>query len=114
YDRATCSSLAYRKTHRRIALLLMILKNKKGEAFQPRLSLKISGLVRRSGFRHDVDPAAILVEEHFAVGEREQGPVAARTHVLAGDELAAALAHQDAAGGHELAAKFFHAQPFAD
>jgi hypothetical protein len=40
-------------------------------------------------------------------GEREERPIAARADVFARDELAAALADDDAAGGDDRAAKFF-------
>ena len=56
----------------------------------------------------------VLVEQHCAVGEREQRPVATNADVLAGDEFAAALADDDAARRDDLPAKFFHAEPFAD
>ena len=61
----------------------------------------------------DVHAAALEIEQNLAVGEREQRPVAAHTHVLARDKLAAALADDDAASGHNRAAKFFHAETFA-
>ena len=60
-----------------------------------------------------VHAAALQIEQNLAVGEREQRPVAAHTHVLAGDKLAAALANNDAAGGHNRAAKFFDAETLA-
>ena len=89
-------------------------KNEKGEA--ERLALKMCrlGLARcGGGFGLDVDPAAVLVERDLAVREGEQGPIAAGADVLAGEELGAALADQDAAGGDELAAVTFYTQPLA-
>jgi hypothetical protein len=71
-------------------------------------------ILRGGGFGHDVHAAAVLVELHLAVHERKERPIASRADVLARDELAAALAHDDAARADDLAAKFFYAQPFAD
>ena len=71
-------------------------------------------ILRGGGFGHDVHAAAVLVELHLAVHERKKRPITARADVLARDELAAALAHDDAARADDRAAKFFYAQPFAD
>ena len=71
-------------------------------------------ILRGGGFGHDVHAAAVLVELHLAVHERKERPIAARADIFARDELAAALAHDDAARADDLAAKFFHAKPFAD
>src|ERR1039458_8849251 len=74
--------------------------NKKGEAARPRHENRPGKLIlRRGGFRHDVDAAARLVEGDLAVHEGEQRPVATGADVLAGDEFRAALADEDAAGG---------------
>ena len=71
-------------------------------------------ILRGGGFGHDVHAVTVFVKQHFAVREREERPVATDADILAGDELAAALADDDAAGGDERAAKFLHAEPFAD
>jgi len=72
--------------------------------------MRLGGL---SEGRH-VDALALAVEEHLAVHEGEQGPIAAGADVLARDELRTALTHEDAAGGDDMAAVFFHAETFAD
>ena len=71
-------------------------------------------LILRRRFGDNVNAAAVLVEQNLAVGERKQRPVATGADILARDKFAAALADEDAAGGHERAAKFFHAEAFAD
>src|SRR5262249_36940302 len=63
--------------------------------------------------RDDVDAAALAVEPHHAVGQREQRVVAAAADVAAGVVAGAALPHQDAAGRHRLAAVLLDAQPLA-
>jgi len=65
-------------------------------------------------YRLHVDPLAVHVEVHFSLHQGGQGPVPARPDISAGDELGAALPDEDAAGGDELAAKSFYAEPFAD
>ena len=55
-----------------------------------------------------------LVKGNLPICEREQGPIPARADILSGDEFRAALADQNAARRHELAAKSFNAQPLAD
>ena len=83
---------------------------------KPRLEIGWRKLILRGGgFRHnDIHAAAVLVELHLAVGEREQRPVAAGADIFARDKFAAALADDDAARADDLPAKFFYAQPFAD
>ena len=83
---------------------------------KPRLEIGWRKLVFRSGgrFRDDIHAAAVLVELHLAVGEREQRPVAAGADVLARDKFAAALADDDAARRDNRAAKFFYAETLAD
>jgi len=63
---------------------------------------------------HNVHPAAILIEGDLAVHEGEQRPIAPGADVAAGEKLGAPLAHDDAAGRHELAAIPFHTETFAD
>ena len=65
-------------------------------------------------FRHHVDAMAVLVEEHLAVDEREERPIAARADIVTGDELRPALAHQNAARRDHFAAKSLHAEALAD
>ena len=71
-------------------------------------------VLRGGGLRDHIDAAALHIEQNFSVGERVKRPIAAHTHVLAGDKLAAALANDDAAGADDRAAKFFNAVSFAD
>src|SRR5262245_12334702 len=71
-------------------------------------------LILRRALRHDVHALAAFVEHHFAIHEREQRPIPAGADIMTGHKLGAALADQDAAGGDELSAKSFHAEPFAD
>src|SRR5262249_46166431 len=61
--------------------------------------------------RHHVDARALAVEDDDAVGQREQGVVAAAADVAAGVVARAALPHDDAAGADRLAAVHLHAQP---
>ncbi len=64
---------------------------------KPRLEIGWQKSVfRGGGFRHHIHAAAILVEFHLAIGEREQRPVAAGADVFARDKFAAALADDDA------------------
>src|SRR5580692_8597075 len=74
----------------------------------------MASLVRSGGFRDDIDAAAVFIEQHFAGLQGKQCPIAANAYVLARHKFAAALAHDDAARGHEFAAKCFHAQTLAD
>src|SRR4051812_23148037 len=50
---------------------------------------------------------------HAAIDEREQGVVAAAADADTRMHLGAALADQDVAGDHRLAAEFFHAETLA-
>src|SRR5262245_60887312 len=59
----------------------------------------------------DVDAAALAVERDHAVGQREQGVVAADADVAAGVVARAALPHDDSAGAHRLPAVHLDAQP---
>src|SRR4051794_25557196 len=64
------------------------------------------------GGRHDVDhlAAALLPELDSAGGDGEQGVVAAAAQVGAGVEVGAALADDDLARIHDLAAEALHAE----
>jgi hypothetical protein len=62
-------------------------------------------------WRH-VHTATVLVELHLAVCEGEKGPITTRAYVLASDKFGAALAHKNAACGHELTAECLDAQAF--
>src|SRR6266700_7094009 len=77
-------------------------------------SCQARSTARRRRFREHVDAPTAFVEPDLTVHESEQRPIASGAHVLAGEELGAALADQDAAGGHELAAESFHPKPLAD
>ena len=71
-------------------------------------------LVLRRGFRHDVHPAAVLVERDFPIDQCEQGPIATGADILTGDKFRPSLANQDAARGHEFPAKSLYAEALAD
>src|SRR5947207_6467287 len=71
-------------------------------------------IARGRGRRQHVDPFAILVEHHLAVHEGEQSPVAPRADIVAGDELRAALADENAARRDKFASKPFYTESFAD
>jgi hypothetical protein len=62
----------------------------------------------------DVHLAVGPVELDQAVDQSEEGVVAADADVRPGAETRAALADDDVAGDDRLAAKFFHAEAFAD
>ena len=64
------------------------------------------------GWDH-INPATAFLKSHLAVSQCKQCPVAAGADVGAGDELGAALADDDAAGGDEFSAKPFHTEAFA-
>src|SRR5690242_8331170 len=88
-----------------LSLFLTLLpENKKGEAKRPRRENLFQRLVLGRAIRHDVDAMAGFVEENFAVRQGKQGPIAARADILSGNEFRTALADQNAARGHELAA----------
>jgi len=74
----------------------------------------ISRLILGRSFGDDIDAVAAFIEGDLAIGEGEQRPIATGADVLTGDELRAALADEDAAGGDELAAKSFYSEAFAD
>jgi hypothetical protein len=80
----------------------------------PRQSVPASLIAGGCRRRQHVNPFAAFVELHLAIDQREQGPVAARSDILAGNELRAPLADEDAARGDKFTAKTFHAQPLAD
>ena len=64
--------------------------------------------------RIDVHAASGAIEAHLAVDQRENRVVAAEPDVFSRQKFRAALADDDVAGDDRFAAKFFHAQPFAD
>src|ERR1017187_8770025 len=80
----------------------------------PRLEIRLPRSILRRRLRLHVHAPAVLVEDDFAVHEREKRPVAPRADIFARDKLRAALPDNDAAGGDRFAAKRFHAEPFAD
>jgi hypothetical protein len=88
--------------------------NKKGEARGPRPEKRLGIVARQGGRGNDVDAATFTVKPHLAILQREQGPITTGAHIVARDELGAALADEDAAGGDQFTAKSFHTQPFAD
>src|SRR6266481_2439186 len=78
-----------------------------------RMSDLFGGLVRRL-FGLRLDPhahlLARLVEDDRAVDQREEGVVLAHADILAAMELGAALADDDVAGPHVLAAELLDAE----
>src|SRR5690606_8948249 len=60
--------------------------------------------------RHVASAVGFFGEFYSAVGGREQGVVAAEADVVARVEGGAALAHEDVAGQHVLAAELLHAE----
>ena len=66
------------------------------------------------GNGHNAHAGAGLVEEDGAVGESEQGPIAAGADVGTGGELGTALADQDASRGDKLGAECLDAETLAD
>src|SRR5205814_352412 len=91
-------------------------QNKNGEVFTSPSEKLLRCLILRSrfDFGQHIDAAAAFIECDFAIGQSEQRPIATGADVLARDEFRTALANDDAAGGHMLAAKFFYTEPFAD
>ena len=108
------ASACSEKLNDRRGKLKLELQQQKRRGGRPRPEIQLRRLIFCGGFGHDVHPGAVLVELHPAVGEREERPIAARADIFARDELAAALAHDDAARADDRAAKFFYAKPFAD
>ena len=68
----------------------------------------VADLARAGADREGGD--AGLVVGHHAVGEGEEGPIATDAHVLAGMQLAAALADEDVAGQDGLPAELLYAE----
>src|SRR6516225_6408949 len=62
----------------------------------------------------DIYAATVLVETHNAIYQRENGVIPSQAHVSPGEILRSALADDDVARNHFLAAKFLHSEPFAD
>ena len=71
-------------------------------------------VARRGRLRLHIDALAVLVEQHLAIHESEQRPIAPGADVAPRGELGAVLADEDAAGGDEFAAKAFYSEPLAD
>ena len=67
-----------------------------------------------SADRLDVHAPPRAIEPHLAVDQRENRVIATEPDVLAGEKLRPALPDDDVAGDDHFAAKFFHAQTFAD
>src|SRR5262245_59444935 len=65
---------------------------------------------RRRRGRHHIDALAGAIEEHDAVGQGEQGVVAAAADVAARQELGAALPHDDSTRANLLPAVYLHPQ----
>ena len=71
-----------------------------------------SELSRGGFFGKHVHARAVAIEFHAAIGEREEGPIAAGADVFAGMKFGAALTNDDAAGGDEFAAVRFYTETF--
>src|SRR5437764_13572191 len=82
-----------------------------------RLGKRLFGGLRRSVVcppgddRDERTPAEAFTKLHRALFEREQGVIAAHADPVARVELGAALAHDDVAGNHDLAAELLDAEP---
>src|SRR5436190_4461335 len=77
-----------------------------------RLGKRLFGGLRRSRLDRNIGTTAkAFAELHRALFKREQRVVAAHADTLAGMKLGAALAHDDVAGDHDLAAEFLDAEP---
>ena len=74
--------------------------------------MSAGNLLRRD--RLDVHPSPRPIEPHLSVHQREDRVIAAEPDVFARQKFRAALPDDDVAGNDYFAAKFFHAQPFAD
>src|SRR6185437_7539769 len=80
---------------------------------QPLPSGRARGRVPGLRIYRDLEPQLVLVLElHDAIDERVDREVGAKTHVAARMDLGAALADDDVAGAHVLAAELFHAAIF--
>src|ERR1700741_1654868 len=73
-----------------------------------------SGKTLLRGERVDVHPAPRAIEANIAVDEREDSVIASEPDILAREKLRSTLPNNDVPRDHRFAAKFFHAQPFAD
>jgi len=62
----------------------------------------------------DVDPSSAAIEADATVDERENRIIAAEADIFARQKFRAALADNDVAGDHGLAAEPFYTEPFAD
>ena len=70
-------------------------------------------LVRASGDRINVDPAAVAIETDVAIDEGEQGVIPATADVFARLPLGAALADDDGTGENGFTAETLHAEALA-
>src|SRR5690606_18641084 len=82
-------------------------------AHRCRRALEKNLSLRSGGGDFDVHPAVRPVKLHHAISQGEQREVAAHSDVAARMELGAALAHDDVATKHGLAAELLDAQPLA-
>jgi hypothetical protein len=73
-----------------------------------------SGSVAGGNRRIDVHATAFTVEAHLAINEGEDRVVPTQTDIFAGQKFRAALADDDIAGDHYLAAEFLNAETLAD
>src|SRR5579883_1239241 len=89
------------------------LKRKRGNgSHSPEAPSPASGTASAGRLHRDVGAAAAaLLEGHLAIDEGEEGVVAPHADIAAGMELGAALAHQDVARHHGLAAEVLDAEP---
>ncbi len=80
----------------------------------PARSARREQLLRRDRGLDHIHAAPRAVELHLAINQRENRVVASETDVFPRQKLRAALADDDVAGHDCFAAKFFHAETFAD
>src|SRR6266404_3247778 len=64
--------------------------------------------------RIDIHPSPSPIEAHISIHQRKNCIIAAEPHISSRQKFRPALADNNVASDNHLAAKFFHAQPFAD
>jgi hypothetical protein len=62
----------------------------------------------------DIHSPTSTVETDIAIDQSKNGIVATKPDVLARQEFRSTLADNDVSGDNQLAAKFFHTEPFAN
>ena len=68
---------------------------------------------RHRVYPNDLSATRILFEGHVTITKREERVIGAHADIAAGMELGSALAHDDIAGNHSLAAEALHTESLA-